>query len=187
MTNLNDNLTLPADVQNKLADNWAATVDDVRSATVDAGRDANDVTIVGVTKYVDEALTAGLVRCGCHDLGENRPQVLWRKAEAFAGADDLTATRWHAIGHLQTNKVRRVLRYGVTIHSIDSQRLLEAVARESLAATRVTNCLLEINISGDLSKTGLVPDVAMDLLQRYCHAAGIKITGLMAMAGLGTA
>ncbi len=68
--------------------------------------------------------------------------------------------KWHMIGHLQTNKVRRLLRHQPIIHSVDSQRLLDCIVQESVAQGLTTQVLLEVNISGDPSKTGLTPEAA---------------------------
>ena len=66
---------------------------------------ADAVTLVAVTKYVSAEIAAAVVAAGCHDLGESRPQELWSKAEALAGSP----VRWHLVGHLQRNKIRRTL------------------------------------------------------------------------------
>ncbi|QDV61932.1 YggS family pyridoxal phosphate-dependent enzyme [Crateriforma conspicua] len=173
----------------RLRDNWQSVVDDVAEATHQAGRDPNTVQIIGVTKYVDANLTAALCEIGCQDLGENRPQVLWKKAEqmapeALAAAGYANAApRWHQIGHLQSNKVRRLLRHRPMIHSIDSQKLLDVVAQQSVDAGITTTCLLEVNISGEQAKTGMAIDDT-----RRCFDAGIptgvQVDGLMAMASL---
>lgn len=173
---------LTADELATLKRNWQAVMADVTAAANACGRDPTAITIIGVTKYVDEPLTAGLIQCGCCDLGENRPQLLSRKAEALT---DGSSPTWHMIGHLQTNKVRRVLRYRPVIHSVDSQRLLDMIAQESERAKIQTECLLEVNISGDESKTGMTPEQIRDVLGAS-KSLSIQITGLMAMAGRGS-
>ena len=75
-----------------------------------------------MTKYVPADVARLVVEAGCRELGESRPQALWDKAAALA---DLPV-RWHLVGHLQRNKVRRTLPLVAMIHSIDSRRLLEA-------------------------------------------------------------
>ena len=91
-----------------------------------SGRSADAVTLVAVTKYVSADVVRPLVAAGCRDLGESRPQQLWEKAAALA---DLPI-RWHLIGHLQRNKVRRTLPLVAMIHSVDSPRLLAAIDEE---------------------------------------------------------
>ncbi|KAA1258353.1 Pyridoxal phosphate homeostasis protein [Rubripirellula obstinata] len=170
--------------RDRIAANWAAVVNDVANAATAAGRSPGDVKIIGVTKYVDAETTAALVDAGCYDLGENRPQVLWEKAES-EWIDD--SVRWHIIGHLQRNKVRRTLRHSPIIHSIDSSRLLDAIATESVAQNKTTDAMLEVNISGDDAKTGMNVDELKSLLEKFGPSAGgVRVIGLMAMAGWGT-
>ena len=90
-----------------------------------------EITLVGVTKYVGARETAELVAAGCMDLGESRPQELWdqRPASSLQRAGQ-PRPRWHLIGHLQRNKVRRTLPLVTLIHSVDSERLLAAIDAE---------------------------------------------------------
>ena len=162
--------------------NWNTVQQRACAAAEGSGRDPQSVKIVGVTKYVDAETTRLVFDAGCHDLGESRPQVLWQKADAL----DLSSEgRWHLIGHLQTNKVRRVLKHSPLIHSVDSKRLLAAIAAEAVKQERLVDVLLEVNISGDENKTGLDP-VALQSLLSDAPFDHIRIRGLMAMAGLGT-
>ena len=162
--------------------NYDSVIHDVRSAARRSGRDEDSVTIVGVTKYVDADTTLSLTRAGCRDLGENRPQQLWKKNEQVSFPEE---TRWHLIGHLQRNKVRRLLSHAPMIHSIDSRRLLQAVADEAVGQERTIDILLEVNISGDEAKTGMSPGDLEHLLDNRPEN-GVDILGLMAMAGWGT-
>ena len=169
-------------VRRQLAENWRAVEIEVAGAAEACGRCPSEITIVGVTKYVDADRTWALVDAGCTHLGESRPQSLWQKAESSGRQVDVT---WHLIGHLQTNKVRRLLRHHPIIHSVDSQRLLQCIADESVARERATRVLLEINISGDEAKTGFAPEEAEALLEQLPES-GIELLGLMTMAGWGT-
>ncbi|TWU48591.1 Pyridoxal phosphate homeostasis protein [Rubripirellula tenax] len=166
----------------RLAENWNTVAGEVRDAAAKAGRDADDITVIGVTKYVDASVTAMLVDAGCKHLGENRPQVLWQKAESLAFDDDV---RWHVIGHLQRNKARRTLRHRPIIHSVDSPRLLATIAEESAAEDFVTDVLLEVNASDEEAKTGMSPDEIRSLLETIPQS-GVRVVGIMAMAGWGT-
>ena len=103
------------------ADCIAANLERVRrritAAAEAAGRSADDVTLLAVTKYVGLPEVQALVAAGCHELGESRPQALWEKA-----AEPLGPVHWHLIGHLQRNKVRRTVPDVAMIHSVDSER-----------------------------------------------------------------
>ncbi|MGB7342790.1 MAG: YggS family pyridoxal phosphate-dependent enzyme [Pirellulaceae bacterium] len=167
----------------RILENWQTVSEEVAQAATQAGRGIDEVKIIGVTKYVDAETTADLVDAGCTMLGENRPQVLWQKAESDALASK--PITWHMIGHLQRNKLRRLLRYHPIIHSVDSRRLLDAIGEEATTNGEVVKILLEVNISGDATKTGLDPETLRTILNQDPHR-WIQIDGLMAMAGLGT-
>jgi len=139
---------------NRLKDNWQQVQCDVSEAMDQCGRDPESVTIVGVSKYVDAELTKALYQAGCANLGESRPQSLWTKAEALSECDEV---RWHMIGHLQRNKIRRVLSLAssMLIHSVDSERLFDALADESKRQEGTTSALLEVNIAHDESKSAM--------------------------------
>jgi pyridoxal phosphate enzyme (YggS family) len=174
-----------------IAENLRRVQERIARAAESAGRRADEIRLVGVTKYVGPREALELVAAGCTDLGESRPQELWRKVESFAGepasAGGESHIRWHLVGHLQRNKVRRTLPLVSLIHSIDSERLLaeidktRAEAADNLPPARV---LLEVNTSGESAKHGLAPDAVEPLLAaapRYPH---VVICGLMTMAAL---
>jgi hypothetical protein len=163
-----------------VARNLARVTDRIAEAALRAGRSPEDVTLVGVTKYVDTAHAAALLTVGCSNLGESRPQELWDKA----ASPDLAAARWHLIGHLQRNKVRRTLPLVSLIHSVDSQRLLAAINREAESLGRPVDVLLEINTSGDTAKHGLAPAELPPLLSEANNYPRVSIRGLMTMAAL---
>ena len=171
-------MTDPATEQ-RLRENFQTIRDQIDHACRSAGRRPNDVRIVAVSKYVDAAITAALVRAGATDLGESRPQSLWGKAESDELAD--ARPHWHLIGHLQTNKIRRLLRHPVTIHSIDSSRVLEAVAAEASRVERVVDVLLEINVANDPKKTGLSTEEVNRMLAGPMPT-GVRCVGWMTMA-----
>ena len=175
------------EIADRVKQNWLGVKEAVRQAAVDSGRDPDAVRIIGVSKYVDAPTTRWLLEAGCRDLGESRPQMLWQKAEQFVDhlPKDSPQPRWHMIGHVQTNKLRRMLRYEPLIHSVDSERLLRAIDAEADHQSRSLEVLLEVNISGDENKTGLMPETLADLLT-IDDLSATRIVGLMAMAGWGT-
>ena len=176
---------IPSETQERLRENFRRVTESVDEACRSAGRDRSDVRVVAVSKYVDASVTAELVRVGATDLGESRPQSLWSKAESsdFVECNQSThaGPRWHMIGHLQSNKVRRLLRHRVTIHSIDSPRILHAVADEASRIETSVDVLLEINVAADPKKTGLSVDDAERLLDDSMPA-GVRCIGWMTMA-----
>lgn len=144
-----------------------------------AGRVPDDVRLVAVTKYVSAEVARALISAGCTDLGESRPQELWRKAASLA---DLPV-RWHLIGHLQRNKLARSLPLVSLIHSGDSVRLLDAINAEATRDGRRVPLLLEVNVSGDETKHGFRPDDLEPLAEPLVRLSSIEVRGLMCMAG----
>ncbi len=171
-----------AEIERTVRSNWQRVRQHIHTAAEAARRPPESIRVIGVSKYVDAATTGALFQAGCRDLAESRPQQLWQKAEQLA---ELEGLRWHMIGHVQTNKLRRLLRHRPIIHSVDSERLLRAIDKESAHQQCVTDVLLEVNISGDESKTGL-PAATVSELLRIEGLRNVRIIGLMAMAGWGT-
>jgi pyridoxal phosphate enzyme (YggS family) len=149
----------------------------VASACRRAGRDPKDVTLVAVTKTVSERLAGALPGLGVLDLGESRPQELWRKA-ALLPAD----IRWHMIGHLQRNKVERTLPLVQMIHAVDSLRLLDAVEAEAARQGRMVDVLIEVNASREESKHGFVPEEITSLTGPLLALRHVRVRGMMTMA-----
>ncbi len=164
----------------RIADNLAKVRERIAAAAERSGRIAESVTLVAITKYVPPQAAAAVVEAGCHDLGESRPQELWSKAATLADS----TIRWHMVGHLQRNKVRRTLPLMHLMQSIDSLRILEALEEESQAQQRSLPALLEINVSGDATKTGLPPDELELVVERSATLRYVEIRGLMGMARL---
>lgn len=162
-----------------VADRWRQLAEHVARTAEENGRQASDVTIVGVTKYVGIDETRALLQAGCRDLGESRPQSLWSKA---AELKDLNP-RWHLIGHLQRNKARRTISWLELLHSLDSLRLAEQLDCDSSEVGCRVRALIEVNVTGDESKTGLKVDELWSLADSLCKLQNIDVIGLMGMAG----
>ena len=169
----------------RIADNVAAVTEQIRQSALRAGRTADSVKLVAVSKYatLDDGIMAALIAAGCCDLGESRPQRLIEKATHFV--DPKAKLRWHLIGSLQKNKVRKVLPHVSLIHSLDSLPLIEAIdriAKEEFLSP--IDGLLEVNISGDETKRGFLPNDVASALDSIARLSHIRICGLMGMSGL---
>jgi hypothetical protein len=172
--------TSDAQIASRIRENLVRVRENIAAAAARSGRGTECVTLVGVTKYVEPSVARLLVEAGLNTLGESRPQQLWQKAESL---NDLQVS-WHLIGHLQRNKVKRILPLVACIHSVDSLRLLQEISREAVAMQRTANVLLEVNISGDTSKTGLQPDEIEPLFPEITKQPNVRVLGLMTMASL---
>src|SRR5579875_430324 len=109
------------DNRQRIAENLAAVEERLEAACRRAGRTRSEVKLVAVTKTVSVEVAAWLPELGVYDLGESRPQELWRKAAV------VKQVHWHLVGHLQRNKIERTLPLIERIHSVDSLRLLDAL------------------------------------------------------------
>jgi pyridoxal phosphate enzyme (YggS family) len=146
----------------------------IRSAAVRAGRDASSVTLVAVSKtmaveVIREALDAGITI-----LGENRVQEAWDKISALPGR-----ATWHLVGHLQTNKAKIAVQLFELIHSLDSQKLAEALNRSGQQEGRTVRCLVEVNVGGEESKSGTTEDGVRPLLEAVQRLPRVRVEGLM--------
>jgi pyridoxal phosphate enzyme (YggS family) len=156
----------------------------IAAAARRSGRPAEAIRLVAVTKRVPVAWVRPLVACGVGDLGENYPQELWRKAEALA---DLGASvRWHLIGHLQSNKVKKTLPLVRLIHSVDSLQLLRTLDESAAALSDPPGVCLQVNTSGEVSKHGWAPQQVLEDAEAIAGCRASPIVGLMTMAALGT-
>ncbi len=166
-----------AELRSILGDRIEYVEERIRNACRRAKRAREEVTLVAVTKTVGIEVAALFPELGVRDLGESRPQELWRKAEAIPGA------RWHLIGHLQRNKVERTLPLVHLIHSVDSERLLDAIQREARRSGNPADVLLEVNLSREPKKNGFAKEQLFALEPAVIRARGYAIIGgLMTMA-----
>jgi pyridoxal phosphate enzyme (YggS family) len=162
----------------RLADNLAAVRQRIAAAAQRSGRSPDAVRLVAVTKYVSDEVVDELVQTGCCDLGEARPQELWRKAAVLSRVP----IRWHLIGHLQRNKVEQTLPHVSLIHSADSLRLLKAIDAAAATQNCSTSVLLEVNVSGDATKHGFAPQEIEGALPTIAALDHVEVCGLMCMA-----
>jgi pyridoxal phosphate enzyme (YggS family) len=167
-----------ADTSTQIQENVAEVRERMASAAERSGRTVDDVLMVAVTKYVDADVARAVVAAGCHDLGESRPQVLWSKAEDLG---DDTPVRWHMIGHMQRNKLRRTLPLATLFHSADSVRLLEEFDRQAASLQRTADVLIEVNVSGDAAKHGFEPAAMRGVIDQLPQWDGVRVRGLMCM------
>ena len=147
----------------------AANLAEIREEIAATGRDPAEVEILAAVKYVALAELPVLAEAGIELLGENRAQDLEAKAEANPGR-----FTWDFIGHLQSRKVRDVLPYVRYIHSVASDSALQQLARHGTPETEI---LVEVNVAGEESKSGVAPAELPGFIDR----CPVRVVGLMTM------
>ncbi len=148
----------------------------IAKAAKEAGRDENEITLIGVSKTKPVSLIAQGVECGIVDLGENRVQEVLEKYESLNGV------RWHLIGHLQKNKVKYIVDKAELIHSVDSLELAREIDKQAKKIGKVQKILIQVNISGEESKFGVSEEETLPLCKVLKDFENIQVLGLMTMA-----
>jgi pyridoxal phosphate enzyme (YggS family) len=164
-------------IRQLLAARLVAVEERIANACGRSGRQRDDVNLIAVTKTISIETAALLPELGLHDLGENRPQELWRKAAALP-----PSIRWHMVGHLQRNKIERTLPLITLMHSVDSDRLLLELESEASLRSGNIDVLLEVNVSRESSKGGFSPDRVVSLVPLLVTLRHVCVVGLMTMA-----
>ena len=150
----------------------------IREAAQAAGRDAEDLTLIVVTKFHSASLVRDLTALGVRDVGENRHQEAQSKAAELAGLD----LRWHFIGQLQTKKARQAAQYAHAIHSIDRERLVEALSTAQVE--RPVEAFVQVNLTDDPGRGGASPDEIERIAERVLETPVLQLRGVMAVAPL---
>lgn len=160
-----------------LSQNVKAVQEKISAAARAAGRDPREITLCAATKTQTDGTIRAAIAGGIRLCGENRVQELTAhlEADAYAGAEV------HFIGHLQTNKVKQVVGRVSLIHSVDSERLLRAVATQADKLGIVQDILLEVNIAGEESKGGVSPESLPALAELARSCPQVHLRGLMAI------
>lgn len=152
----------------------------IGAACLSAGRSADEVTLVAVTKTYPVSDIRLLTELGVTDIGENRDQEAAPKAAGCA-AFGLPVT-WHFVGQLQTNKCRSVASYADVIHSVDRLRLVSALGGRARANGRVITCLVQVSIDGDPERGGAFGDQIPLIADALAGEDGLILGGVMAVA-----
>ncbi|MSS84675.1 YggS family pyridoxal phosphate-dependent enzyme [Actinomycetaceae bacterium WB03_NA08] len=153
--------------------NLHTVLENISRAAQAAGRSPDEITLLPVTKYYDLAQIQELIDAGVTRMGENRPQQLAERAQLFPQIN------WVMIGRLQTNKAGLIARYASECQSVDSVRLARALDRR---LDRALPILLQVNISGEESKTGFAPQQVPEALEVAEGLEHLDVRGFMTMA-----
>lgn len=159
-----------------LKENYEKVRKNIEDACARTGRDPASVTLIAVSKTKPVGMMEAFYAMGQRVFGENHVTELVEKQELHP------EYTFHMIGHLQRNKVRKLIGRTAMIHSVDSERLAEEISKESVKAGRVTDILLEVNAGNEESKYGFAPEEVLDAAVQIAALPGIRICGLMTVA-----
>src|SRR5690625_2529030 len=139
-----------------------------------ANRNFDEITIIGVTKYVTIEQAEQLVESGIINIGENRTEEMLHKYETIK-----EKANWHFIGTLQSRKVKDIIQQITMIHSLDRLSIAKQINNRS---ERVIDCLVQVNVSGEETKHGLSPEEVIPFIEDVKQYERVNIVGLMTMA-----
>ena len=148
---------------------------DVLSEISSGNNLGEEITLVGATKTIDVETINLAIKSGLKVVAENRVQEFNQKSEFIKGASQ------HFIGHLQTNKVKYLVGKVELIHSVDSVKLANEISCCAVKRNVVQKILIEVNVGGELSKSGFSPDNVIEQVEEISKLSGIEVVGLMAM------
>ena len=149
----------------------------IAAACAKAGRDPGDVEIVAVTKTHGPEVVREAWEAGLRIVGENKVQeAAWKQPQSVTGP------AWHLIGHLQRNKVRAALELFSCFHSVDYVALIDRIQTIAAEVGARPSILLEVNMSGERSKSGMRPDDAPAAVERALASPNLTQEGFMTMA-----
>ncbi|MBM6730575.1 YggS family pyridoxal phosphate-dependent enzyme [Bifidobacterium pullorum subsp. saeculare] len=179
----------------QIADGVHRVLDRIGAAEAASGRESGSVRLLAATKTRDVGEIMAAIDAGVRMIGENRPQEVVAKIDglrrrcaelgctigaAESGTDSgATHIPFHLIGQLQSNKINKVLPAVDAIESVDSIESAERIARRAVARGVTVGVLLEVNESGEASKSGCDPAVAVDIARRIGSIGGVELQGLM--------
>lgn len=198
------NETIDAARIQEITDGVHRVLDLIAQTEFTSGREEGSVTLLAATKTRDVGEIMAAIDAGVHMIGENRPQEVIAKIDGLRyaclqrgivlGASDMqTVARFdetddpealdrlplHLIGQLQSNKIGKMLPDVNTIESVGSFELAEKIARRAVAREQTVGVLLEVNESGEPTKSGCAPDEAFELALRIAQLEGLELQGLM--------
>lgn len=162
-----------------VAQNYQLVKDRIARACARAGRSPEEITIVAITKTASPAAIREAFQAGVRHFGENRVQEAQGKMAVLM--DIRPAFTFHMVGHLQSNKAAIALRLFDLIQTIDSVRLAEVLSKRT---DRRVPVLIEVNVAGEASKSGLTPEEVPAALEKMASLPGLNIQGLMTVAPL---
>jgi pyridoxal phosphate enzyme (YggS family) len=152
--------------------------ENVKSTAEKFGRSIDDIKVLAVSKTHSADTLMNAIEAGITAFGESYVQEFKEKQEIISVKSKIQP-EWHYIGHLQTNKVKYIAQFVSMIHSVDSVHLAEEIQKQADKHSRNIDILLQVNTSGEASKSGCEPDDLIDIAEQISKFSNLKIRGLM--------
>ena len=162
-----------------IEDRYPRVAQQVAQTAREAGRDPGEVRLVAVSKTVGLSGVEAALAAGARDFGENRPDAIKEKAGEYPQA------RWHFIGNVQSRRIPDIVQCASLVHSLYQERHVARIDEAARRLGKVQDVLLEVNVSGEESKSGVAPGQAGALLRACEPFANVRVRGLMTMAPQG--
>ena len=166
-----------------LADRLGEAQQRIAAAASNCGRVAEEIKLIVVTKNHPTQLVFDLLDLGVRDFGENRDQEAAPKALEVREHSTLEH-RWHFIGQLQSNKVKSVVSYADSIHSLDRQSLLDALGKATIERQVPLDVFIQLNLTDDPARGGIQPQNLLGFAENVLKHRGLNLVGVMGVAAL---
>lgn len=158
-----------------LQDNIAAVMNRIEDACKRSGRDAREIEVIAVTKFVEEERINQAIDLGIRTIAENKAQEIKRKHSK------IQSVSWHMIGVMQTNKVKMIIDLVDMIQSVDRKNLVEEIDKAAAKSNKTMDVLIQVNIAREEQKSGVEIEHLEELIQYASSKKNIRVRGLMAI------
>ncbi len=160
-------------------ENYKSIIDSINERALKCSRDPHSIKVVAISKTFSAETVQGAISSGIKLFGENKIQEAKNKIPLLKGDFD-----FHMVGHLQSNKSKDAVKLFSLIHSIDSLSTAEKLNREAENSAKIQNILIQINSSGEGTKSGISPDQAVDLAGSIIELKNLNLKGIMTIGPL---
>lgn len=167
-----------------ISENILKIREQIASACSRSNRDPTGITIVAVSKNRSDQQIKEVIDAGIYDIGENRVQEAFLKYNTVRGTPYAVHTKWHMVGHLQTNKVKEAVKFFASIQSVDSLRLAKEIDVQATRIGKTQDVMLEVKTSPEATKFGLKPQEIQGASEEIARLRNLRVLGLMTIAPL---
>lgn len=164
-----------------ISDNLQAVTADIRAAALANGCDPQQLRLLAVSKTFPADAVIEAAEAGQHCFGENYLQEALEKMQEVQAKKPQLQLEWHFIGPIQSNKTRPIAEHFAWVHSVDREKVAQRLSEQRPAEMPALNICLQVNISGEASKSGVLPEEALVLAKKIAVLPGLQLRGLMAV------